>query len=128
MLKPGGSRRVLLVTLDTLITRYNNKLKYQGFASSGLHWQLRESNHLRRKEMDKKKNQNNDKELEDEATAIKLNITLLERKKICQEMQLEIGEEESRHAMSSNEGEYWQPNTFPDAKLVCVIEMHKGFN
>ena len=106
MLKSGGSRRVMLVTLDTLITKYDNKLKGQGCASSGLQWQLRECNHLCQKEMDKKKKQNNDKELEDKATAINLNITLLECNKLCQEMRLKIGEEESRHDMSTNEGEY----------------------
>ena len=60
--------------------------------------------------MDKKKEQygggkNTDKESELVATLIQLNIWLLERtRRLYQEMQLEFGEEESRHSVSSNTG------------------------
>ena len=37
MLKSGGSRWGLSVTLDTLITKYDNDIRCQGCVSSGLH-------------------------------------------------------------------------------------------
>ena len=65
---------------------------------------------MHQKEMETKKKQhgesrNTDKTPEEEAHLIQLNISLLERTRLYQEMIVEIGKEKSRYITINNKGE-----------------------
>ena len=103
MLHSKVSETKLLVTLDTLIERYDRSLEAKGLQPSDLRWRLRACNHMNQKGCEQQK----EKELDiDDANTID-GLSLVERNAYCKQMREEIVNEEQPETLEEDPSRYF---------------------
>ena len=90
MLNSGAGTPRLLVTLDTLIERYDNDLGCWGLQCSGIQEQLRECNEDRSSKRQKSKKR------EEEETKTIMDLNLLPKRISIEQMRKDLSEEENK--------------------------------